>query len=212
MLYLARAHPRRVAAVGMASFLGATGTIAIFQYLQVFVEQEHGWAPWQFSAMVIGGGLLGIAGNVAAGRLSDRVGRRLVGFVAYGLYPVGAIALYQGPSQTILLAWIVLVFFGTAGDVVTRAVSSEVFPTSHRSTAMGWMILLQSLGWSLGLVLVSVGARSGRDVASMVSAMSLLMCVAAFAFLLLPESGRRELEEVGSVSPGPSLERASVER
>jgi hypothetical protein len=68
---------------------------------------------------------------------------------------------------------------------------------------MGWMILLQSLGWALGLVLVSVGARSGRDLATMVSVMSLLMCVAAFAFLLLPESGRRELEEVGSVSPEP---------
>ncbi len=203
MLHLARTHPRRAAAVGMASFLGAMGTIAIIQYLQVFVEQVHGWKPWEFSAMVIGGGLLGIVGNVVAGRLSDRIGRRAVGFVAYGLYPVGAVVLYQGPSETILLGWIVLTFFGTAGDVVTRAVSSEVFPTSHRSTAMGWMILLQSLGWSLGLVLVSAGVGAGLDLGSVVSGMSLAMCVAAFAFLLLPESGRRELEEVGSVSPDP---------
>jgi putative MFS transporter len=201
LLKLARTHPRRAAAVGLASFLGAMGTIAIFQYLQVFVERVHGWAPWQFSVMVIGGGLLGILGNVVAGRLSDRVGRRTVGFVAYGLYPVGALALYRGPSETIALAWIVLVFVGTAGDVVTRAVSSEVFPTSHRSTAMGWMIGLQSLGWSLGLVLVSVGAGSGRDLAATVSGMSLVMCVAAFAFLLLPESGRRELEEVAGGAP-----------
>jgi MFS family permease len=100
-----------------------------------------------------------------------------------------------------VLAWIALTFFGTAGDVVMRALSSEVFPTSHRSTAMGFMILLQSLGWSVGLVLVSAGAGAGIEVANMVSGMSLAMSLEAFAFLFVPESGRRELEEVAREVP-----------
>ncbi len=198
---LARTHPTRVAAVGTAAFLGAVGTIGVFQYLSPFVQTVHGWEPWQFSAMVIGGGFLGILGNVVAGRLSDRIGRRSVGFVAYALYPAAAYAIYHGESHSLVLAWIALTFFGTAGDVVMRALSSEVFPTSHRSTAMGFMILLQSLGWSVGLVLISAGAGTGREVASMVSVISLTLSFGAFAFLFVPESGRRELEEVAREVP-----------
>jgi len=84
---------------------------------------------------------------------------------------------------------------------VMRALASEVFPTSHRSTAMGFMILLQSLGWSVGLVLISAGAGTGREVASMVSVISLTLSLGAFAFLFVPESGRRELEEVAREVP-----------
>jgi len=198
---LARTHPTRAAAMGTAGFLGAVGTIGVFQYLSPYVQTVHGWAPWQFSAMVIGGGFLGILGNVVAGRLSDRIGRRRVGFVAFVLYPAAAYAIYHGAGHTLVLAWIALTFFGTAGDVVMRALSSEVFPTSHRSTAMGFMILLQSLGWSVGLVLVSAGAGAGLEVANMVSGMSLAMSLGAFAFLFVPESGRRELEEVAREVP-----------
>jgi putative MFS transporter len=102
--HLARTHPTRAAALGTAGFLGAVGTIGIFQYLSPFVQTVHGWKPWQFSSMVIGGGFLGILGTVVAGRLSDRIGRRRVAFVAFGLYPAAAFAMYHGSSQILVLA------------------------------------------------------------------------------------------------------------
>ncbi len=197
---LARRHPRRVLAVGLTGLLGATGSVGVFQYLSPFVQTEHGWEPWRYSAMVLGGGLLGILGNVVAGRLADRHGRRRIGLVAYGLYPLGVAAFYLGPSDGLLAAWVFIVFFGTAGDVVTRAIASELFPTSHRSTAMGLLVLLQTLGWSVGLALVSVGAGEGGELARMVCLLSVLVAGGGLAFLLVPETGRRELEDVSGFS------------
>lgn len=202
LVALARDTPGRAAAVGVAGLLGAAGSIGVFQYLSPFVQSVHGWEPWRYSVMVIGGGLLGIIGNVIAGRLADRIGRRWVGLTAFGLYPLGVAAFYLGPSQGLVVAWVFIVFFGTAGDVVMRAVASELFPTSHRTTAMGWLTLLQTIGWSGGLMLVSVGAGEGREISGMVCAMSLLMSGAGIAFLFVPESSRRELEDVSDVTSG----------
>ena len=207
VLRLARTHPVRAAAVGAAGLFGAMGSIAVFQYLSPFVQTVHGWRPWQYSLMVISGGLLGMAGNVVGGRLADRLGRRWVGLAAYGLYPASVAAFYHGPAWALVLAWVFIVFLGTAGDVVTRALSTELFPTSHRSTAMGWLTLLQTAGWTLGLVLVGSGTAVAGDIGRTVSWMALVAALAGVALWTLPESGRRELEEVsGEAFPRPAGE------
>jgi MFS family permease len=201
LVALARTHPARALCVGLAGFLSSLGAIAVFQFTAYHVQTVHGWAPWQYSLMFIGAGLLGIVGNVAAGRLGDRIGRRVVGFTAFALYPVGAIAFYLGPGWSLPLCWALIVFTGTAGDVIVRAFSTELFPTSHRGTAAGWLTLVNTLGWILGLWIVYGVLRYGGttlagNLPGAISLLSAGVLVGGVFLLFLPETRQRELEAI----------------
>lgn len=195
---LARREPRRAAAVGAAGLLAAVGGIAAFVYMIFLIERVHGWPPWAFSALFIGGGLIGIAGNAVAGRLADRVGRRWVGCGAYLLLPLAVTALYNGPGWVLVLAWICMVALGTAGDVVVRVFATELFPTSSRGSAAGWLTLLQSLGWGSGLLVMGIADVDVSRLGLVVPAVASLCALAGLSLLALPETRSLELEEISA--------------
>lgn len=194
LIGLVRAQPARAACVGIAGFSLAFGGISVFQFASVHVQETHGWAPWQYSTMLFVGGGVGIVGNVVAGRLGDRIGRRIVGFGALALYPVAAIGFYRGPEVALGLCFALIVFTSNAGDVVIRAFASELFPTSQRGASAGWLTLLQTFGFIGGLALVGGGMTRGLELPAVVAAVSLMVLAAAACVLLLPESRGRELE------------------
>ena len=86
---------------------------------------------------------------------------------------------------------------GAASEIVLRALATELFPTSHRATAGGWLILVQTAGWSIGLLLVGLLSDSAQDLPMVIAGLSLATIGAAAVFLALPETHRRELEEIG---------------
>ena len=193
---LLRTHPRRVAAVGLAGLLGAMGGIAFFQYTSYFVQAVHGWSPGQFTLLVIGGGLIGVGGTFLGGRGSDRFGRRRVGFWSLLFVPVFVALFYNGPALLLPVAWGLAVFCNSAGELVIRALSTELFDTSHRSTAAGWLMLVQTLGWTVGLLGVGLATESLSDLAHAVSWVALASVAAAACILWAPETRHRELEAI----------------
>lgn len=195
---LLRTHPRRVAAVGLAGLLGAMGGIAFFQYTSYFVQAVHGWSPGQFTLLVLGGGLIGVGGSFLGGRGSDRFGRIRVGFWCLLVYPAFVALFYNGPALLLPMAWGLAVLCNSAGDLVVRALSAELFDTSHRSSAAGWLMLVQTLGWTLGLLGVGLATESLTDLARAVSWMALASLVAALCLLWVPETRQRELEEISA--------------
>ena len=80
--------------------------------------------------------------------------------------------------------------------MVIRALSAELFPTSHRGSATGWLILVQSLGWALGLLLVGLGPDGWAELAWTITAISLACALAGLCLLFVPETNRRELEGI----------------
>jgi MFS family permease len=201
MVELARVHPRRAASVGLAGTFGAMSAIVVFQYTSYFVQTAHGWKPGDYTLLVIAGGMIGVSGNLVGGRGSDRFGRRRVGPVCWLLVPLCAALFYNGPAAALVVAWGLCVFFISAGDLVVRALSAELFPTSHRGTASGWLIAVQTLGWSVGLFLVGLGTASPADLGPAVTAVAFAGVLAAVSLLLLPETGRRELESIAADLP-----------
>ncbi len=198
LVELARTHPRRVTTVGLAGLFGAMGSIAVFQYTSYFVQEAHGWAPGQYSLLVLGGGLIGQFGNVLGGRGSDHFGRRKIGFGALAIAPVFATLFFTGPSSVLVISWGLYVFCMSAGDVVIRALSTELFPTSHRGSSGGALIAVQSLGFAGGLLLFAFGTDSVGDLGRVVSWVSLSSVAAGACLLLLPETHREELETISS--------------
>jgi putative MFS transporter len=193
---LARTYPLRAALITLAAGLFAVSEVAVFQFTGYFTQTVHGWSPGQYSAMVVIGGLVGILGNVVAGRLGDRIGRRLVGALFLGFFPLFAWLFYRGPAWSVPLAWTLFIFCQTGGGTVIRAFSTELFPTAQRGTAAGWVTLVQTLGWAGGLALVGLGTHAPGDLARRTSSLAFLALLAAPALLVLPETRRRELEAI----------------
>jgi MFS family permease len=204
LLRLARLYPGRALGIAAAGGLRAVGESAVFQFTAYFTLTVHHWSPAQFSLMFIVGGAVGIIGNVVAGRLGDWVGRRAIGFACLALFPLFAWMFYTGPGWMLPIAWTLFVFTNTAGDVVVRAFSTELFPTSYRSTAAAWSSLVQTIGWSLGLAIVGLGTARGVDIATMTSGLSLVVLGAGVAVLGLPETHRQELEAISHDDDEPT--------
>ncbi len=196
LVELARQHPLRALAIGLVGGLAPVGSMPVFQFIGYFTQTVHGWEPWRFSVMVLVGGGIGIIGNVVAGRLGDRFGRRVVGLSFMCLFPIFVWVFYRGPGWSLPFAWTLLVFCSTATEVVIRALSTELFPTSHRSAAAGWLSFVSTLGAAAGLVLVGLGTRAPGDLAQMISLLAFAVLIASVFLLLLPETSRRELEAI----------------
>ncbi len=190
-------YPRRTIILGLVGFLFAIGELPVFQFSSYFVQTRHGWSTGQYSLMFLLGGTIGILGNVFAGRLGDRVGRRWVGSVFLALFPVFAALFYHGPGWSLPIAWALFIFCTTAGGVTIRALSTELFPTAYRSTAAAWLSFSITLGWAAGLWAVSGDPTAETTgIATQITIISTSVFIAAALVLLLPETAGRELEEI----------------
>jgi len=189
---LARTYPWRAFCVGQAGLLASLGAISVFQFASYFVQTQHGWEPWRYSTMLLTAGGVGIIGNVVAGRLGDRFGRRLIGCGAYVIYCLASVAFYHGPGWSLAPCFALIVFTISAGDVVVRAFSTELFPTSQRGASQAWMQSVQTIGAMAGLWIV--GNDLAGNLAGIVSWLSIGVAAAGIFLLLLPETRQRELE------------------
>jgi MFS family permease len=115
---------------------------------------------------------------------------------AFTLFPIAGIAFYNGSGWLLPLAFIAVVFSSSAGDVIVRIFSTELFPTAQRGASAAWLTLLQTVGWILGLWLVGLGRWAGVSLPMMISVVSAAVLVAGLLVLRLPETRQRELEEI----------------
>jgi MFS family permease len=200
LLGLVRDYPGRVLAVGLIGGLHAGGQSAAFSYAAYFVQNEHGWSPQAYSLMALAAGTLGIVGHPWTGRFADSRGRRMVGFALMGAFPAFAFLFYLGPALLMPIAWIPLIFCLTGSLTVCRALSTELFPTSQRGSASGFLQLAEALGRVGAFAIVAWGVPEGGSSVPWVLGVSLFSLVAALVVLAVPETGRRELEEISAPS------------
>jgi putative MFS transporter len=228
IVHLARAHPARASLIAVLSLAMYFGQVSVFQLIGKFVIDERGWAPWQFAIMFVVGGALGSIGNVIAGRLGDRLGRRTVGAASMLAFPIFSSLFYLGPDWGLPPAWIGFVFCVSANTTVLRAFATELFPTSQRGTAMGLSEVLGAVGSTIDLAVLGLGTQTAAAdgplqaafdrlpfdlgnvsaLARMTSLLSFAVAVAGLLVPFLPETKQRELEtispEAGFSPPSPS--------
>lgn len=199
---MVREYPARSLAVAAMALFFSTGSSPAFGLLSDFVQTTHGWATSSYSMMALIAGIFGILGNPVMGRAADRFGRRPVAMIAFGAFPLMALAIYYGPENTIALFWIPFVFFLTGAGVLMRIISTELFPTSSRNTAMGWETLMETLGSAAGYALVGALTVSGASIGPAAVVVSGLTVLGIFVVRLLPETAGRELETTSQQDPG----------
>jgi MFS family permease len=200
---LLREHPRRALAIGLLGSLSSAGIGVSFQFVSQFLQTERGWTPGAFAVMSVFFGAFGIIGNPAAGRLGDHFGRRTVVVAVLTSFPLCTTAFYAGPAWLIALPWTAMVFLSMASGVMIRALTTELFPTPFRGAAGGTQALLETLGVVAWLFLYSRAMEWLGNQGLVLPLLSLATIVAAAAVALIPETARRELEEISEEGIAP---------
>ncbi len=127
--HLVTQYPGRTLVILIVGFLVAGGHAPAFQPLADYVQTQHSWSKGQYSTMILVGGMFGIVGNIYAGRLADRFGRRRVGFLILAAFPIFAFGLWNTSGALIPLMWTPMIFVQTGGSTIIRAITTELFPT-----------------------------------------------------------------------------------
>jgi putative MFS transporter len=194
---LSATHPGRALGVAATGFASSAAIAPSFQFSSYFTQIKLGWEPQHYSLLLIAGGGIGLVGNIAAGILGDRFGRRRVGFALLAGFPASSLGFYHGQTTIVVVAWVGLVFCSMGGRVILRALATELFPTSHRASASGLFAALDTLGAVAGLLAVfAFGTRNIDDIALAVPAIAVVVLAAGAVLLAFPETRQRELEEL----------------
>ncbi len=194
---LASDYPGRLAVVtGIIFLYNFAGGPAIFLD-PTYLQEEHGWKPWQVSTLLMIAGGIGLFATTLIGALGDRIGRKRVLAVCGAVFPLAIIAFYNASGTPVLvILWMTMGLSSLGVSVTMIAVGAEIFPTSYRSTVSGARTVGGTLGLSLGLAAHSALYGVVDSQWTAVGLLAVLMFAAPFLVFGLPEASGKSLEEV----------------
>jgi len=191
------AYRGRMLAALIVVFLAMSYDIAGFAFATYVPITRDGWSPGAVSAMVIVAGGLGSLGWWLGGRLADRRGRRLAAIVFFVGLTVAEVAFYLGGPAVLWPAFAGMVFCQGGKITVLRSWATELFPTSFRGMAAGWMAASGTTGGMAGLALAGVLERPLGGIAPALALIATAGVAAAIAsYVWLPETRGLELETI----------------
>lgn len=190
--------------VFVAAFGFSTAPSAVL--LSKFLQTTHHYTPGQVTALFVAGGLISVAGNIAAGRLSDKIGRKRTLFATTLIAGVGFALFYSGMGGFILpLLWVTALFGFLSSDALASGYPSEIFPTAYRATATTLRYVFHILGGAAALRLEGFFYDLFQAHGPAIMLTTAALPIALAACLFLPETSQRALEDIsspGSTSPG----------
>jgi len=155
----------------------------------------------------------GAIGNIVAGSLLDRLGRRPTLMTAYFTGSLLMLIWGQAETQTMLVALGCLtVFFANSVGGSLFVYTSEVYPTRFRATGTGWAAACQRTGGIVApLVLGFILANSTSNYIFFVVMAGILFVGGTTMFFLGYETRGRSLEQIQSdLSAKPELSTRSA--
>jgi predicted MFS family arabinose efflux permease len=192
-----QAYRGRLAAALAVMFLGMTYDLAGFGFVTYLPLQVYRWSPATTSALVIVAGGLGLPGWWLGGRMADRFGRRGAATLFLLGLTAAEVAFYLGGPGALWPAFAAMVFCQGGKVTVLRSWSTELFPTSFRGAAAGWLTGSQTLGGMAGLAVAGALAPAVGGIAPALAWVAGAgIAAAGVAHLCLPETRGLELESI----------------
>ena len=205
-------YPRSVAVSWITNLGTQTGYYGLTLWSPMLIVQFLQVSPQQAAYYMIFVTLAAFAGRIALSVLSEKFGRRASGVLCSG----GAVAMLAraafsgdfltGTAIGFLIVLMIAYFFGEGGFAIVGPYSAEVWPTSLRTTGMGFSYGFGGLGkiiGPLGLALIVGTSTSVAPGASGISIQSAFLyfaawyAVAGLAFLFLGiETKGRSIESI----------------
>ena len=189
-------YPGRMIALWAAVVPFAFVAETVMFFPSKFLQETHGYTPGNIAVMYLTAGVLGLVGNVMAGALGDGLGRKRM--LVFALLLQGVAASLLQPLRLAAAGSLGLMVLGmTMALVLFNAVGSELFPTSYRSTASGARQSVSTFAAAAGLWIEGALYRRAGSHAEAITWMLLAVPIAPIVVaLFVPETARRELEEV----------------
>ncbi|MHB1777163.1 MAG: MFS transporter [Acidimicrobiales bacterium] len=152
---------RLVRALALATFLQWIGAGAILPLLPVYLRQ-HGGSDTVVGAVMSAFFAAGLVLQYPAGRLADRVGRRVVLVGGLAIYAVASAGFLSDPAPSVDIALRALQGAGAgASTVAALAMVATAVPVQRRGRAFGAIYGCQLGGLAIGPLVGSlVGVRS----------------------------------------------------
>lgn len=196
VINLVRAYPARFWAITAIVFIYTFAAEVAFFYDPTYLQQAHGWQPWHISILTMAGGFLALFGNTLAGNVGDLLGRKRAAILFLSCMPILITFFYNGSGWILPLLWVMMLFGMMGINVSVDTLSTELYPTSYRSTAAGARALVAAAGAALSQAVHGIffGFVGSQWVA--VSFMSAFILITPFIVARLPETSGLALDEI----------------
>jgi putative MFS transporter len=194
---IARQYPGRVATVIIAAAAFGFAISPATLLAQKYLQDAYHYTPAQVSMILIPGGLIGLGMTIAAGRLSDRLGRKPMAIAMSALAGISFFFFFNNaPGWSVPLLW-VLGFFGFfAADTLIAGFALEIVPTHYRATVGGLRYAIEigvgAAALALEGVLYDRLGGHGPAIQWLLASIPITM----IAVLFLPEPAGKSLEEM----------------
>lgn len=185
----------RLALLAAVTLAFAFGTGPLNSYLFVYAENVLGMGPRFIGLVAAFAAPCGVAGLLLGRLAADRVGRRLTAGAAQALVAVGIAMTYSGSQEGAIVGYLVGVVGASAFAPAASSLAAELFPTSVRATAAGWLSVAGVVGAVAGLLVFGVSADLLDGFGEAALVVSAPVAAAALLFARLPETRGLELEE-----------------
>lgn len=176
--------------VGVGFVTGPVNTL-----LFLYGERVLGLSSATMAVMFVVAGPTGLAGLLAGRWAADRLGRRVSAGGAMALVGVTGVVTYSGGPVALAAGYVGGVVAAAAYAPAAGALDTEVFPTSQRGTAGGWIAAANIVGAVLGLVAFGVLLDVLGAFSAAAAVVSLPVVALAGLYALLPETRGLELED-----------------
>lgn len=176
--------------VGVGFVTGPVNTL-----LFLYGERALGLSSTMMAVVFLAAGPIGLAGLLAGRWAADHLGRRVSAGGAMALVGVSGVVTYSGGPVGLVLGYLGGVVAAAAYAPAAGALDTEVFPTSQRGTAGGWIATANIVGAVLGLLAFGVLLDVFGGFAPAAAIVSLPVVALAGLYRLLPETRGLELEE-----------------
>lgn len=186
----------------LAAMVGIVAPAAVviepgITFVSKHLQQDLGYSPAQVAGMLALCGIGSPVGNILAGSLSDRYGRKPVTILST-LILSGAMALFYNSSDFIGVAVGLMFLLMSIGGIAVLhgAIATELFSTAFRSTAAGIREAVGGIGASLGLWGLSLLYATTHSHPESITWILILTPISPLIILFIPETARRDLDEI----------------
>jgi MFS family permease len=191
----------RLALLSTLTFCVAFLTGPVNTYLFLYAESVAGLSPGAQGLLFPAAAGMGGVGLWVGVHLADRFGRIPTAMWTKFLLAAAGILTYSAGAWGAAAGYVLTLFVGSCYAPSVAATAAEVFPTSVRATAAGWLTLTGTVGAVVGLLVFGLVA----DATASFSTAAWVVCVPAAASALLyrylPETKHLELEESAPETP-----------